>query len=111
MKHKQTEVIQIKPEISEHIGIDYETTGCMGGDAGHGAYTKLKFYIENGATDVTIQDETGKVIFDGSNINSNGSATIEISACGDWESAGFTKNLKLLGLRLLNEEVIKSSNH
>lgn len=111
MKHKQTQVIQIKPEISEHIGIDYETTGKMGGDAGHGAYTKLKLYIENGATDVTIRDESGKIIFDGCNINSNGAATIEISAGGDWESSGFTKNLKLLGLALLKKEVIQSSNY
>jgi len=111
MKHKQTQVIQIKPEISEHIGIDYETTGSIGGDAGHGAYTKLKLFIEHGATDVTIRDESGKIIFDGSNIFSSGGASIEISAGGSFESAGFTKNLKLLGLALLKEEVIQSSNY
>jgi hypothetical protein len=109
MRYKQTQVIQIKPEISEHIGIDYETTGPMGGDSGHGAYTKLKLFIRNGATDVTIRDESGKIIFDGSNINSSGGATVEISVGGDWESAGFTKNLKLLGLALLKKEVIQSS--
>ena len=111
MKYKQTEIIQIKPEISEHVGIDYETTGPMGGDAGHGAHTKLKVYIENGSMDVTIMTEMGKVIFDGKNINSHGGVVVEISANGDWESAGFTKNLKLLGLKLLKKEVSQSSNY
>lgn len=111
MKYKQTEIIQIKPEISEHVGIDYETTGKMGGDAGHGAYTKLTFYIEHGSTDVIIRDVAGKIIFDGSNINNSGGAVIEISANGDWECAGFTKNLKLLGLKLLKKEVNQSSNY
>jgi hypothetical protein len=111
MKYKQTEIIQIRPEIPEHIGIDYNTTGPMGGDSGHGAYTLLKFYIDTGATHVLIKDEKGKLLFDGNNINSTGPVSIEISVGGDWEAAGFTKNLKLLGLALLKKEVIKSTNY
>jgi hypothetical protein len=111
MKYIQTETVQIRPAIPEHIGIDYETTGSMGGDAGHGAYTKLRFYADCGATNVLIQDQTGKILFDGNGVNSTCPVIIEISVGGDWESAGFTKNLKLLGLNLLKKEVIKSSNY
>ena len=111
MECKQTKIIQIKPEITEHVGIDYETTGRMGGDGGHGGYAKIKFFIEHGSTDVTIRDLSGAVVFQNNNFNNNGGGSIEISVFGDWELTGLTKNLKLLGLNLLKNEVTESSNY
>ena len=95
--------IKVPAQIPEQVGITYRTTEKMGGDAGHGGYTDLSFFFEQGA-EVLLEDEKGKKIYSYDQTNYT-PIRITIRVCGDWEYEGMESALKKLGLKLLSKDL------
>jgi len=95
--------IKIPAEIPEQVGITYKTTEKMGGDAGHGGYTDLSFFFEQGA-EVLLGNDKGEKIYYHENTDYD-PIRITVRVCGDWEYEGMKNALKKLGLRLVSKDL------
>ena len=78
-------IINDEPFIPEHVHMCFDTSGYLGGDAGHGGYARL--IIKSGACPMTIT-------LDGKSVETD---RVEIATNGDWETEGFVRALVELG--------------
>jgi hypothetical protein len=85
------------PDMPEEIGLTVETTGPMGGDAGHGGWTYVEFYNDSDVLQVEVENRHGQ-------FQSVDASKVRITVLGDWETHSMLDGLSKIGLRVMLAE-------
>lgn len=75
--------------------MELETTGLMGGDAGHGGWTSVQFSCDSETIIVELEDRLGR------KFNAGDVKTVSVRVEGDWETTGMLDALAKVGLRVM----------
>jgi len=92
------------PDMPEQVRMELETTGLMGGDAGHGGWTNVRFSCDSETIIVEVEDRFGN------KHRADDLRAVSVRVEGDWETTGMLEALAKVGLqvmRLQNEESVR----
>lgn len=87
--------VKVIGDMPEHCDIQFNTTGTMGGDAGHGGNSSIRISQEGGASQINI-DKNDVELF----TNDDNGIDITFTVSGDWEMYGLVAALIRLGDKL-----------